>query len=189
MRKLVATEYMTLDGVMEAPGGEKSLGSLSGWSFLFWNDDAARFKADELNASSAFLLGRTTYQIFADAWPARTGDFADRMNSTPKYVVSTTLDKVEWTNAHLIKANLAEEVSKLKQQGEGDILIYGSSDLVHALMSHNLIDEYRIMVFPIVLGTGKRLFQNGSSARLKQVDTRALSSGIVILTYRPEPEA
>jgi dihydrofolate reductase len=189
MRKLVATEYVTLDGVMEAPGGEKSLGNLSGWSFRFWNDDAAKFKADELNASSAFLLGRTTYQIFADAWPMRTGDFADRMNSTPKYVVSATLDTVEWNNAHLIKANVAEEVAKLKQQGTGDILIYGSADLVHSLMPHYLIDEYRIMVFPIVLGVGKRLFQDGSSASLNLVDTRALSSGIVTLTYQPEPKA
>ncbi len=188
MRKLIATEYVTLDGVMEAPGGEDSLGPRGGWSFLFSNEEAAKFKFDELFASDALLLGRVTYQIFAATWPPRTGEFADRINSLPKHVVSTTLEKAEWNNSHLIKdaKRVVEEVSKLKQQPGQNILIYGSANLVHTLMQHNLIDEYRLMVFPIVLGIGKRLFKDGSSATLKLVETQTFSSGVVVLIYQPE---
>jgi dihydrofolate reductase len=190
MRKLIATEYVTLDGVMEAPGGETSLGALSGWSFTFWNDEAAKYKSDELFASDTFLLGRVTYQIFADAWPSRTGEFADRMNSTLKLVVSRTLDKVAWNNSRLLKGKIIEEVTKLKQQPGQGILIYGSADLVHLLMQHDLIDEYRIMVFPVVLGVGKRLFEEGKDKKvLKLVETRTFSTGMVLLTYQPERKA
>ena len=154
MRKVVVSEYVTLDGVMEEPGT---------WSFQFWNDEAAKFKFDELFASDALLLGRVTYQGFAKAWPSMTDEqgFADRMNSLPKFVVSTTLKEVEWNNARLMKGNIAEEVSKLKQQPGQDILIAGSADLVHTLMQHDLIDEYRLLVHPIVVGSGKRLFERG----------------------------
>jgi len=188
MRKLIATEYVTLDGVMEAPGGEDSLGPRSGWSFLFSNEEAAKFKFDELLASDTLLLGRVTYQIFAAAWPSRTGELADRINSLPKYIVSTTLEKAEWNNSHLIKdaKRVVEEVSRLKQQPGQNILIYGSADLVHTLMQHNLIDEYRLMVFPIILGSGKRLFRDGRSATLKLVETQTFSSGVVVLIYQPE---
>ena len=186
MRKVIATEYVTLDGVMEAPGGEESLGARGGWSFLFSNEEAAQFKFGELFSSDTLLLGRVTYQIFAAAWPSRTGEFADRMNSPPKYVVSTNLDKAEWYNSHLIKKNVVEEISKLKQQPGQNILVYGSAELVNLLMQHNLIDEYRFMVFPIVLGIGKRLFKDESSATLKLVDTQTFTSGVVVLIYQPE---
>lgn len=187
MRKLVATEYLTLDGVMEAPGNETSLGERGGWSFLFSGDEHRQFKFDELSASDALLLGRVTYEIFAASWPSVRGEFAERMNSLPKYVVSTTLQKAEWNNSHLIRdpANVVEEVTKLKQQPGKDILLCGSADLVHMLRQHNLIDEYRIMVYPIVLGAGKRLFKDGNNTTLKLVKSQTFQSGVVVLTYQP----
>jgi dihydrofolate reductase len=179
MRKVVIAEFLSLDGVMEAP--EK-------WTFQFWNDEMAKFKHDELFASDAHLLGRVTYQIFAAAWPSRTDKqgFADRMNNLPKYVVSTTLKKAEWKNSHLIKENVAEEIAKLKQQSGQDILVAGSSTLVQTLIQHNLIDEYHLFVFPVVLGSGKRLFKDASNTTLKLVDTKAFSSGVVLLYYVPD---
>jgi dihydrofolate reductase len=187
MGKIVATEYVTLDGVMEDPGGSEGT-QLGGWSFQFWNAEAAKYKFDELFASDALLLGRVTYQGFAKAWPAMTDEqgFANRMNSLPKYVVSTTLEKVEWNNARLIKKNIPEEVARLRQLPGQDILIAGSSLLVRALTQHNLIDEYRLMVHPVVLGSGRRLFQDQSDMKaLKLVDTRQFSSGIMVLSYQP----
>jgi dihydrofolate reductase len=183
MRKVVVTEYVSLDGVMDEPGT---------WSFPFFNDEAAKFKYDELFASDALLLGRVTYQGFAAAWPTMTdtGDFGERMNSMPKYVASRTLDTVEW-NASLLKGDVAEEVAKLKQQPGQDILVAGSGELVHTLMQHDLIDEYRLMLHPIVLGSGKRLFREGSDTKtLRLVETKPFSSGVVVLTYHPaEKEA
>ncbi len=186
MRKLVATEYLTLDGVMEAPGDETSLGERGGWSFLFSSDEHRQFKFDELMASDALLLGRVTYEIFAAAWPSRTGEFADRMNSLPKYVVSTTLQKAEWNNSYLINdaTQVVEEVVKLKQQPGKDILLCGSADLVYVLRQHNLIDEYRLMVYPIILGTGKRLFKDGNSMTMKLVKSQTFSTGVVVLIYQ-----
>ena len=156
MRKLIATEYLTLDGVMEAPGTETSLGERGGWSFLFSSEDHLQFKFNELLAGDAILLGRVTYEIFADSWPSVTDEFGDRMNSLPKYVVSTTLQKVEWNNSHLINdpRRVVEEVIKLKGQPGKDILLFGSAELFHMLRQHNLIDEYRFMVYPIILGKG-----------------------------------
>ena len=176
MRKVVVAEFLSLDGVMEAP--EK-------WSFQFWNDEMAKFKHDELFASDAHLLGRVTYQIFAAAWPSRTGEFADRMNNLPKYVVSATLEKAEWKDSHVIKENVAEEIAKLKQQAGHDILVAGSGTLVQTLIEHNLIDEYHLLVYPVVLGSGKRLFKDASQTTLKLVDTKAFSSGVVLLSYVP----
>lgn len=184
MRKIVVSEYLTLDGVMEDPGG-------GGWSFPFWNEEAAKYKFDELFASDALLLGRVTYEGFAQAWPSMTDEmgFADRMNSLPKYVVSRTLSKGTWNNTTLIKENPVEELSRLKQKSGLDILVAGSADLVHMLMQHNLVDEYRLMIHPILIGKGKRLFQDGADKlALKLVDTRAFSSGIVVLTYQPTQE-
>lgn len=177
MRKVVATEYVTLDGVMEEPGT---------WSFQFWSEEAAKYKYDELFASDALLLGRVTYRGFAAAWPTMTGtgEFGERMNSLPKYVASRTLEKAEW-NASVIKGDVAEEVSRLKQQPGQDILLAGSGELLHTLMQHNLIDEYRLMVHPIVLGQGKRLFKEGHTATLKLAETKTFSSGVVMLTYQP----
>jgi dihydrofolate reductase len=180
MRKIIATEYVTVDGVMVAPNK---------WSAHFWNEEAAQFKFEELFASDALLLGRVTYQGFAAAWPSYQdgAGFADRMNGLPKYVVSTTLDTAEWNNSTLIKENIVEEIAKLKQESGQDILLAGSADLVHTLMEHNLIDEYRLMVHPIVVGSGKRLFREGDNRVLQLVDTKTLSTGIIILTYHPAP--
>ena len=181
MRKIVATEYLTLDGVMEAPNE---------WSFQFWSAEAAQFKFEELFASDALLLGRVTYQGFAAAWPTVTDEagFANRMNGLPKFVVSTTLDTAEWNNSTLIKDNVVEEIARLKEQPGQDILLAGSADLVHTLMQHDLIDEYRLMIHPVVVGHGKRLFREGSANKvLRLVGTQTLPSGIVILTYHPAP--
>jgi dihydrofolate reductase len=187
MRKVILSMYVTLDGVMEDPGGAERF-EHGGWSIQFFDEDAAKYAFDQLFASDALLLGRVTYQGFADAWPSMTDEegFADRMNSLPKFVVSKTLEEVEWNNSRLIKENIAEEVSKLKQQPGQDILIYGSGDLVHTLMRHNLIDEYRIWVHPIVLGSGKRLFRGGSDTTvLRLVDTKTFGSGVIVLSYQP----
>jgi dihydrofolate reductase len=143
-------------------------------------------KHGELFSSDAQLLGRVTYQGFASAWPSRTGEYADRLNSLPKYVVSTTLDKTEWNNSHLIKENVAEEISKLKQQPGQDILVHGSITLVQALIKNDLVDQYNLLVYPRVLGTGKRLFRDESSASLKLVETKPLGSGVVLLRYQPD---
>jgi len=189
MRRLIATEYLTLDGVMEAPGSETSLGERGGWSFLFSSDDHRQFKWEELLASDALLLGRTTYEIFVAAWPARTGEFADRMNSLPKYVVSSSLDNVEWNNSYLIHdtTHLLEGINELKQQPGQDILLTGSADLFHTLRQQNLIDEYHFMVYPIIVGTGKRLFKDGNNIPLNLVNSQTLSSGVFVLIYRPQP--
>jgi dihydrofolate reductase len=177
--KIVVTEFLTLDGVMEAPNE---------WSFPYWGDDIAKLKLDELFAADAHLLGRVTYEGFASAWPSMTDEagFADRMNGLPKYVVSTTLQKAEWNNSHIIKANLAEEVSRLKTQSGGDALVAGSATLIQTLAEHDLIDEYRLLVYPIVVGKGKRLFKDGSNIKLKLVETRLFSSGVVLLRYEPD---
>src|ERR1051326_8067916 len=162
MRKIVVSEYVTLDGVMEDPGGAEKT-EHGGWSFPFWSEEAGKFKFDELFASDALLLGRVTYQGFAKAWPSMKDEqgFADRMNGLPKYVVSTTLEELAWNNSHLIKGNLTEEITKLKQQDGQDILVAGSGELVAALRQYDLIDEYRLLVHPIVVGGGKRFFRDG----------------------------
>ncbi len=177
--RLVATEYLSLDGVFEEPGH---------WSGPFFNDQAAQFKWSELQASEALLLGRKTYEGFAAAWPTMTGtgEFGDRMNSMTKYVVSSTLDKVEWTGSTLIKGDLAQEVRKLKKAPGNDLLLSGSAQLFNALIRENLIDIYRFMVHPIVLGKGSRLFADGAGERvLELTETKPFSSGITILEYRP----
>ena len=186
MRKIFVTEFVSLDGVMEDPGGAEKFVH-GGWTMPYWNDEIGKFKFDELRASDALLLGRVTYQGFAAAWPSRTDEegFAQRMNSLPKYVVSTTLDKAEWTNSHLIKGEISKEVFKLKQQPGQDIMVAGSNKLVQTLMQHDLVDEYRLLVYPVVLGSGKRLFGDASKVTLKPVETRMFSSGVVLLRYQP----
>ena len=188
MRKLFVTEYVTLDGVFEDPGGGDGTKN-GGWSFQFWGEEAMKYKFDELFASDALLVGRVTYEGFAKAWPTVKDDvgFADRMNSMPKYVVSTTMipEQLTWNNSHLIREHIAEEVARLKQQDGLDIMVAGSGELVRTLMQYGLIDEYRLMVHPVVLGEGRRLFADGiGKTVLKLVDTKAFSSGIVILTYQ-----
>jgi dihydrofolate reductase len=177
MRNVIVSMFVSLDGVTEAP--EK-------WSLKFWNDDIAKFKHDELFAADALLLGRVTFEVFAASWPSRTDDeYADRMNSIRKVVASTTLEPPEWNNSTLIKADVASEVSKLKQQGGRDILVFGSTSLLSTLMEHDLVDEYRLLVYPIVLGKGKRLFKDGSAAKLKFAGAKALGSDAVLLSYAP----
>jgi dihydrofolate reductase len=187
MRKVIVSEFITLDGVIEDPGGaEKS--KYGGWSMPFGSDEYYKFKFDELFAADAMLLGRVTYQGFAAAWPSMKdeGGFADRMNGLPKYVVSTTLNKADWNNSQIIKTNVAEEVSKLKRQPGKDILVAGSGTLARALMQQNLVDEFRLMVHPIVVGGGKRLFGDGlERTMLALADSRPLDKGVVVLTYRP----
>ncbi|MES2461265.1 MAG: dihydrofolate reductase family protein [Armatimonadota bacterium] len=177
MRKIIVSEFVTVDGVMESP--EK-------WSCSLWSDEAGQYKHQELFAADALLLGRTTYEGFAAAWPTMTDDdgFADRMNSLPKYVASTTLREAMW-NAAPIQGDFVDEVLRLKQEPGQDILVFGSADLVHALRQQNLVDEYRLMVFPVVAGIGKRLFQDGTdSVPLKLIDTQTFSTGVVVLTYQ-----
>jgi dihydrofolate reductase len=177
MRKVIVSEFTTLDGVIEAPNK---------WSFPYWNDEIAQFKHSELFAVDALLLGRVTYEGFASAWPGRTDEqgYADRMNSLPKYVVSTTLKTVDWNNSRLIKGNIAEEVARLKQESGQDVLVFGSGALAHTLLQSNLIDQYHLLVYPIVTGSGQRLFRDGGSAALKLVDTQTFSSGVVLLVYQ-----
>jgi dihydrofolate reductase len=177
--RVVATEYVSLDGVFEEPGQ---------WSGPFFNDEAAEFKLAELQASDALLLGRKTYEGFAAAWPSMTDEagFAEKMNTMPKYVVSTTLDRVEWPGSRLIKGDLAAEVRRLKQEPGKDLLLSGSAQLFNALMQANLIDQYRFMLHPVVLGKGKRLFGEGVQEKsLQLTQTKPFRSGIVILEYEP----
>jgi dihydrofolate reductase len=177
--RLVATEYLTLDGVMEEPGE---------WSFDFWSDESAKFKFDELFASDAQLLGRVTYEGFAKAWPTMEdeGGFADRMNNMPKFVVSNTLKDPSWNNTRVLKGNIVEEIKTLKQQPGRDLLLAGSARLFSTLMQHNLIDEYRFMIHPVVLGKGKRLFADGGDKTiLKLTDKKSFGSGITVLSYEP----
>src|SRR5436305_1025151 len=168
MRKVIVSEFVTLDGVMEDPGGAEGF-KHGGWSFQFGSADQQQFKVEELFKADALLLGRVTYQGFAAAWPTMpgTGAYGERMNSLPKYVVSTTLKTVEWNNSKLIKQNVAEEVAKLKQQPGQNILVFGSGQLVQTLIEHDLVDQYNLLVHSVVLGSGKRLFQDGSQATLK----------------------
>jgi dihydrofolate reductase len=187
MRKVIVSEFVTLDGVMEDPGGaDKS--KHGGWAFQFdRGPEGDKFKLDEVLASSALLLGRVTYEGFAAAWPSRTGEFADKMNSMPKYVVSTTLEWAEWNNSRLIKSNVVEEVSRLKAMQGEDILVAGSGQLVHTLMQHDLVDEYRLMVFPVILGGGERLFKDGSDRTARRlVEAKPVGSGVLILIYQPD---
>ena len=178
--KLIVTEFMALDGVVEAPNE---------WSFPYWTDQTGKFKFDELSAADVQLLGRVTYEGFASAWPTMkdTGDFGVKMNGMPKYVVSTMLKKAEWNNSTIIKTNVAEEVTKLKKQSGGDILVAGSMTLIRTLMEHDLVDEYRLLTYPIVLGKGKRLFTDGVATSLKLTESRPMgATGVVLLRYEPE---
>ena len=179
MRNVAVQMYVSLDGVMEAP--EK-------WSFPYWTDDHEQYAYERLLTSDALLLGRTTYETFAAAWPKRTDDtFADRMNSLPKYVVSSTLkDDLDWNNSHVLRGDVVGTVCRLKQQPGKDILLYGSQQLFNTLIDHGLIDDFRLWIFPIVLGGGKRLFQpDNKLSKFQLVDTTTFSTGVVVLAFRP----
>ena len=183
MGRIVVTEFVSLDGVMEDPGGSERF-KHGGWSFKIDTGEGMTFKVEETMASDALLLGRVTYEGFAEAWPTRDGEFADRFNSMPKHVVSSTLERAEWNNSDVLEGDLEAGVARLKEQYEGDVVVHGSATLVQALIERDLVDELRLMVFPVVLGSGKRLFGETSDAkRLQLSDTRTVGDGVVILTY------
>jgi dihydrofolate reductase len=189
--KVVVSEFVSLDGVMEDPGGSEDF-EHGGWSFEFSRgEEGDKFKLDETLEADALLLGRVTFEGFAEAWPSRGGEFADKFNEMPKYVVSSTLEDPEWNNSTVLKGDVGEEVSKLKQGQEGDIVVHGSAQLVQALVEHDLVDELRLMVFPVVLGSGKRLFGDTSDKKpLRLVDSKQVGpDGVFILTYEPAKEA
>jgi dihydrofolate reductase len=186
MSKLIVTEFVTLDGVMEAPGGEPTHPH-SGWVFDFMSPEQEQYKLDEVLAAESHLLGRVTYESFAGAWPQRKGEFADKLNTMPKYVVSSTLaDPLEWNNSTLIRGDVAAEVGKLKQRDGGPILVAGSATLVHALVEHDLVDELRLMVFPVLIGGGKRPFPESRQQKsFRPTGTQAFGSGVAVHTYEP----
>jgi len=190
MRKLVVGTFLSVDGVMQAPGGpdEDREGGFvhGGWSVNYWDDVMGQLITELTLKAGALLLGRKTYEIFAAHWPHVSDDdpVAAKLNSVPKYVASRTLDEVTWNNSTLIKGDVAEAVAALKEQGGADIQVTGSGELIQTLMEHDLVDEYRLWVFPVVLGQGKRLFARGTvPGALKLVDTRTFSTGVAVHRY------
>jgi len=191
MRKVFVTEFMSADGVMEDPGGAENF-EHGGWSFKFFSPQIGEYKTTETMTTDALLLGRKTYEGFAAAWPGRTDDvgFADKFNSMPKYVASTTLtEPLEWNNSHLLGADVPGAVRELKEQDGGDIAIHGSRTLIHSLMEHDLIDEFRLMIHPVVLGSGFTLFGGAPTKNLELVDTKVYDTGTIVATYAPGKDA
>jgi len=188
MGRIVVTEFVSLDGVMEAPGGGEEY-EHGGWTFeIDRGEEGDRFKLDEVFEAEAQLLGRRTYEGFAAAWPGMTDEagFAEKMNSMPKYVVSSTLQEAEWSNSTVLGGDLVEEIEKLKREVDGVILVAGSAQLVQGLLENDLIDELRLMVFPVALGSGKRLFgETAVKKPLKLTDSKTVGAGIAVLTYEP----
>jgi dihydrofolate reductase len=184
--RIVVTEFVSLDGVMEGPGGDDDF-VRGAWSFEFdRGQEGDQFKLDETREAQALLLGRRTYEGFAAAWPSREGEFADKFNNMPKYVVSSTLEDPEWNNTSVLSGDPLEEVSRLRSEQEGDIVVHGSAQLVHALVENDLVDEIRLMVFPVVLGTGKRAFGETSDKKpLRLASSRTVGDGVNILVYEP----
>jgi class 3 adenylate cyclase/dihydrofolate reductase len=189
MRRLIASEFVTLDGVMQAPGHDPHPDGKNAWALQYAGEDQQRFKIDEAFEVEAMLLGRVTYETFAAFWPTAPNEegFADRMNGMTKYVVSKKLKRPTWNNTVVINGDgFAERIAELKDEPGGDIVLYGSCDLFNGLLKEDLIDEYRLMLFPIFLGSGKRLFKDARDIRhLQQVDSRTFESGVTVLTYRP----
>jgi dihydrofolate reductase len=192
MGKLVVSQFVSLDGVIEDPGGAEDYRH-GGWAFKFdRGDDGDKFKLDEVMAADALLLGRTTFEGFAAAWPSREGEFADKFNNMPKYVVSDTLTEPEWNNSTVIRgADVAAEVARIRDAHGGDVLVNGSAQLVQALARDDLVDEYRLMVFPVALGEGKRMFAgDGEPVRLRLGGTQPVGpDGVIVLTYEPARNA
>jgi dihydrofolate reductase len=189
MGRIVVTEFVSLDGVMEDPGGAEDY-KYGGWTFeIDRGDEGNKFKLDETTESDALLLGRVTYEGFAEAWPSRDGEFADKFNNMPKYVVSSTLRDPEWNNTTVLSGDLADEVSKVRESTSGDVYVHGSAQLAQALLEQDLVDEVHLMVFPVVLGAGKRLFGETTAKKpLKLVDSKVVGDGVAILVYRPARE-
>jgi len=186
MGRIVVTEFVSLDGVMEAPGGGEDF-EHAGWTFeIDRGKEGDQFKLDEALDSEALLLGRGTYENFAAAWPSRAGQLADKLNRMPKYVISSTLEEAKWNNSTVLRGDVVKNISKLRQERGGDIVVHGSAQLVQTLIEHDLVDELRLMVFPVVLGTGKRLFGDRSEKkRLRLADSKTVGDGIAILIYEP----
>jgi dihydrofolate reductase len=188
MGKIVVTEFISLDGVIEAPGGGEDY-KHAGWTFeIDRGEEGDKFKLDELAEAEAQLLGRVTYEGFAAAWPSMEDEagFAEKMNSMPKYVVSSTLQEASWENSTILRGDLADEVARLHREIDGVILVAGSAQLVQGLLEHDLVDELRLMVFPVVLGEGKRLFGDVSGKKpLNLAGSKTLGAGVALLTYEP----
>ena len=186
MGKIIVTEFVSLDGVMEAPGGGENF-KHAGWTFkINRGAEGDQFKLDETRETEALLLGRLTYEGFAAAWSSRKGEFADKFNNMPKYVVSSTIEAPAWNNSTVLKGDVVEEVRRLRQRLSGNIVVHGSAQLVQTLVAHDLVDELRLMVFPVVLGTGKRLFSETSDKKLlRLVNSRTVGDGIAVLIYQP----
>ena len=188
MGKVVVSEFISLDGVIEDPGGAEGT-EFGGWTFRFPAEDGQKFKFEELVASDVLLLGRLTYEEFAAAWPAMeetTGEFGVMMNNMPKVVVSTTLTEPAWRNTTVVSEDIAGAIAKLKEQYDGDVLVGGSAILIDELRDLDLIDEYRLMLHPVVLGQGKKLFKDGTAPTdLVLVESRAVGPDVLLLTYRP----
>jgi dihydrofolate reductase len=185
MGNVIVSQFITVDGVVEDPGGSENF-ERGGWAFEFSRgEDGDKFKLDEVMGAEALLLGRTTYRGFADAWPSREGEFADKFNNMPKYVVSSTLSDPDWNNSQVITT---DDVERLKGEIDGDILVNGSVQLVNELLDRGLVDELRLMVFPVVLGQGKKLFTDGAKVPLTLTDSRPVGDeGVTVQTYAPKP--
>ncbi len=186
MRKIIVTEFITLDGVIEAPGGSETPHPHAGWQSKYHCPEAGKYKVDELSSVDALLLGKNTYEAFAAYWPGQSGEgFADPINRMPKFVVSRSLQKAEWNNSHILR-DAANDVAALKKSVGGDVLVYGSATLVKALLHHDLIDELRLMLYPLTIGGGLKLFDD--NLELKKFglkNSRALDNGVLILEYQP----
>jgi dihydrofolate reductase len=184
--RIIVTEFVSLDGVMEDPGGSEDF-KYGGWSFEFSRgDEGDKFKLDETFDSAALLLGRATYEGFAEAWPSCDGEFADRFNNMPKYVVSSTLKNPEWTNTTVLDGDVKQAVAKLRDEVDGNIVVHGSAQLAQTLLEQDLVDEVRLMVFPVVLGAGKRIFGETSDKKpLRLTDSKIVGDGVAILIYEP----
>jgi dihydrofolate reductase len=182
--RIVVTEFVSLDGVMEDPGGSEGT-KHAGWSFeISRGEEGDKFKLDETMGSDALLLGRKTYEGFAEAWPSRDGEFADKFNTMRKYVISSTLQSPEWSNSTVLSGDLVEDVTRIREEHDGDVVVHGSAQLVQGLLENDLVDELRLMVFPVVLGSGKRLFgETSGKKRLKLTSATTVGEGVEILVY------
>ncbi len=187
MGRIIVTEFVSLDGVMEAPGGGEDY-KHAGWTFeINRGEEGNKFKIKETSDSEALLLGRVTYEGFAKAWPSREGEFADKFNRMPKYVISSTLKKADWNNSTILSGDVTEEITKLKKKLKGNIVVHGSAQLVQALVANDLIDELRLMVFPVILGSGKKLFgEIDEKKSMKLISSQTVGDSVEILIYEPK---
>jgi dihydrofolate reductase len=186
MGQIVVSENVSLDGVIEDPSGDEGF-RLGGWVGVIKDrEETGKVLLDEALGTEALLFGRRSYEFFAARWPSRSGDLADRLNSLPKYVVSSTLENLEWNNSTVLNGDVVDEVSRLKQELDGEIVVYGSIQLVRTLVEHDLVDELRLMIYPVVLGAGERLFGETSDKKpMRLVDTGTVGDGVAFLTYEP----